>query len=96
MHKGVKFEGLRMVVIRNEKGLPGKPVAYDNGLLCMYCGLLWGIVACYFRLLGVPGRDVRDVLDSVRFHHLVQGFLRILSTRRLDPKVCGAGFVLGW
>ena len=28
--------------------LPGKPVAYNSGLR-------WGIVAYYFRLLGVPG-----------------------------------------
>ena len=36
--------------------LPGKPVAYNWGLLCQIYGLLWGIVACYFGLLGFPGR----------------------------------------
>ena len=34
---------------------PEKPVAYNNGLFSMHCGLLWGIVACYFGLLGFPG-----------------------------------------
>ena len=35
--------------------LPGKPVAYNNELLSVNYGLLYGIVACFFGLLGVPG-----------------------------------------
>ena len=35
--------------------LPGKPVAYNSGLLSVNSGLLWSIVAYYFGLLGVPG-----------------------------------------
>ena len=31
-------------------------VAYNYGLLWLIYGLLWSIVACYFGLLGVPGR----------------------------------------
>ena len=37
------------------QGLPGKPVADNYGLLWLIYGLLYGIVAFYFRLLGVPG-----------------------------------------
>ena len=37
--------------------LPGKPVAWNFGLLWIYYGLLYGIVACSFGLLGVPGID---------------------------------------
>ena len=37
--------------------MPGQPVAYNYGLLWLIYGLLYGIVACYFRLLGVPGGD---------------------------------------
>ena len=40
---------------QNEISLPGKPVAYNYGLLSINYGLLYGIVACYFKLLGVPG-----------------------------------------
>ena len=36
--------------------LPGKPVACNFRLLWLNNGILWGAVACYFRLLGVPGR----------------------------------------
>ena len=32
-------------------------MACDYGLLWLIYGLLWGIVACYFRLLGIPGRS---------------------------------------
>ena len=39
---------LESQLVRNDRRLPGKPVA------CSY-GLLWCIVACYFRLLGFPG-----------------------------------------
>ena len=35
--------------------IPGKPVACNYGLLWLISGLLWGIVAYYFGLLGVPG-----------------------------------------
>ena len=35
--------------------IPGKPVACNFRLLWLNKGLLWGIVACDFRLLGVPG-----------------------------------------
>ena len=31
-------------------------MAYNYGLLWIHYGLLWRIVACYFGLLGVPGR----------------------------------------
>ena len=34
---------------------PGKAVAYDNRLLPINSGLLWGVMACYFGLLGFPG-----------------------------------------
>ena len=34
--------------------VPGKPVAYNYGLLWLIYGLLWGVVACCFRLLGFP------------------------------------------
>ena len=37
--------------------VPGKPVAHKYGLLSINYWLLWGIVADYFRLLGVPGRN---------------------------------------
>ena len=40
----------------DEWNIPGKPVAHNSGLLWIYYGLLWCIVAYYFRLLGVPGR----------------------------------------
>ena len=35
---------------------PGKPGACNDGLLRLNNGLLWGIVACCFGLLGLPGR----------------------------------------
>ena len=51
--------------------LPGKPVAYNNGLLWLLYGLLWllygllwGIVACYFGLLGVPGTNWGGGLET--------------------------------
>ena len=34
--------------------VPGKPVAYNSGLLWLLYGLLLGLVACCFGLLGVP------------------------------------------
>ena len=40
---------------RQQQDRPGKPVAYNNGLLSVIFGPLWSIVACFFRLLGVPG-----------------------------------------
>ena len=46
------------------KGLPGKPVAYNFGLLWIYYGLLWDIVAYYFGLLGVPGCDHTQTLRA--------------------------------
>ena len=36
--------------------LRGKPIAFNYGLLWLLYGLLGGIVACWFWLLGVPGR----------------------------------------
>ena len=36
-------------------------LAYNYGLLSANCGLLWGIVADYFGLLGVPGRLTSQV-----------------------------------
>ena len=36
--------------------LPGRPVAYNSGLLWLIYGLLWGVLACCFRLLGFPGQ----------------------------------------
>ena len=36
--------------------VPEKPVAHNFGQLWLIYDLLWGIVACYFGLLGVPGR----------------------------------------
>ena len=40
---------------QNNCTYPGKPVAYNYGLLWLLYGLLWGIVAYYYGLLGVPG-----------------------------------------
>ena len=37
---------------------PGKPVAYNDGLLWLIDGLLYGIVACCFGLLGFPGTSL--------------------------------------
>ena len=34
-------------------------MAYNYGLLWLIYRLLYGIVACYLRLLGVPGRQYR-------------------------------------
>ena len=42
---------------------PGKPVACNLGLLRLKNGLLYGIVACHFGLLGFPG--IRDVKKQV-------------------------------
>ena len=49
---------------RTSKSLPGKPVAYNRRLLWLVYGLLHGIVACHFRLLGVPGHFIIDILSS--------------------------------
>ena len=35
--------------------VPGRPVDHNHGLLGIYYGLLWRIVAYYFGLLGFPG-----------------------------------------
>ena len=43
---------------RDPKELPGKPVAYSDGLLLMDYGLLWSVVAYHFRLLGFPGSGI--------------------------------------
>ena len=41
------------------ENLPGKPVAYySSGLVWLIYGLLWGIVAHCFGLVGVPGRTI--------------------------------------
>ena len=40
--------------------LPGKPAAYNCGLLWLIDGLLYGIVAYSFRLLGIPGTSAQD------------------------------------
>ena len=37
------------------KGLPEQPAAHNYGLLPPNYGLLLGIVACYFGLVGFPG-----------------------------------------
>ena len=42
----------------NSCSLPGKPVAYNYGLLRLNSGLLWGMVAHDFWLLGFPGRHL--------------------------------------
>ena len=42
--------------------IPGKPVAYNDRLFSINKGLLYGIVACCFGLLGVPGRILYSVL----------------------------------
>ena len=54
----------RSVSIRKQGAAlqPGKPVAHDWGLLCLNSGLLWGIVAGYFRLLGFPGIESKKLL----------------------------------
>ena len=33
-------------------------MAYNYGLLSVNYGLLWGLVACDFGLLGVPGKEI--------------------------------------
>ena len=45
------------------KATPGKPVAYNSGLLWLIYGLLYGIVACCFRLLGFSGTILFGCLD---------------------------------
>ena len=52
--------GLVKSKFRDAKIIPGKPVAYNYGLLSTNNGLLWGIVANYFGLLGVPGKVDRS------------------------------------
>ena len=42
--------------------IPGKPVAYNCGLLWLTYGLLYDIVACDFGLLGVPGGPLRAIM----------------------------------
>ena len=51
--------------------LPGKPVAYNYGLLWLIYGLLWGIVANCFWLLGVPFSLFRVACPTV-FQHFVR------------------------
>ena len=46
---------------------PGKPVACNYGLLWLIYGLLWGLVACCFRLLGVPGTFFVSGLPAEEF-----------------------------
>ena len=48
------------------KILPAKPVAYDYGLLSIQYGLLSGMVAYHFRLLGFPKRPYYPVTHSTR------------------------------
>ena len=44
-------------------------MAHNLGLLCLYAGLLWGIVAYYFELLGFPGNKDNVIHDSNPFYH---------------------------
>ena len=48
----VRDPGLQAPGSGPRKPFPGKPVAYNYGLLCLNNGLLWSIVACDFGLLG--------------------------------------------
>ena len=61
--------------------LPGKPVAYNNGLLSINHGLLWSIVACFFGLLGVPGGMQASIFSSSSF--LVLGSRTLMSSAPL-------------
>ena len=63
---GTSFESERRQLFTMREGaskhvgnqsLPGTPVACNLGLRSINCGLLWGIVASYFGLLGFPGRQ---------------------------------------
>ena len=50
-----------------ELSLPGKPVACNFGLLWLIYGLLWGIVACCFGLLGFPGKSHRVPYCNLKY-----------------------------
>ena len=58
-----------------ENSVPGKPVAHSYGLLSVNYGLLYGIVACYFGLLGVPGSPLRRTLCNPYVVPLLSRFL---------------------
>ena len=49
---------LRQQLLSSDLGysIPGKPVAHNNELLSFNYGLLYGILAHYFGLLGVPAK----------------------------------------
>ena len=64
--------------------IPGKPVAYNYGLLLLIYGLLYGIVACYFRPLGVPGRYMHI---HVPYAHTLD-HMSVLSELRASASKC--------
>ena len=47
----IDIESYHILVIKPQ---PGEPAAHNSGLLETNKGLLWGIVAYYFQLLGCP------------------------------------------
>ena len=66
--------------------LPGKPAAYNSELLWFIYGLLWGIVACCFGLLGVPGKTccARLCLTTGQLWGLVACFVELLGFPHLQ------------
>ena len=63
-------------------------VAYNNGLLSSNYGLLLGIVACYFGLLGVPG-------ICIPYSWKASG-LKIWATFDISWASLGCGGLLVW
>ena len=57
---------------------PGKPEAHNYGLLWLYYGLVRGIVACHFGLLGVPGVCIARTANC--------GFTQHLAAVLRDPQ----------
>ena len=54
-------------------------MAHNYGLLETNNGLLWGIVACNFWLLGVPGRLLKHVPEKIMaFRHFSCGLKAII------------------
>ena len=67
---------------------PGEPVAHNSGLLSTSNGLLWGIVAYYFQLLGCPGRSCKDLYYTIRLQlNQHGGSRRIRGREGIYPKI---------
>ena len=59
-------------------------MASNYGLLWIYYRLFWGIVACYFRLLGVPGTLVAKEIMFRNSSELGGQSKRLFSSRNGD------------